>query len=768
MSRKTAVLLACLVTLSVGAVAGAQAQTTTNWELDTSSETVTFEPGDGNTITETVTVTNNDGNESVDISASFRGAVSHSVTQPGTVGPGESADIIVELDSSESGSATLEVSGGGKTETVDYTVRTPAYLEISGVPSWLDDDGVLRGDSRTATITVEEVGGYQGFSGIDVSGDTGNLGVSDLENTALSADGQTTVDITFSADSDAPQYRDIGGSLDLNPNDGFDEESDVFIESFVAFPPQFGRASIDISEIVFDEPRSVGTISRTATIEVENSGDRELDFDRVSFGGNFRVNVLDQPDTIDRTSNETIEVEIGADTGLDEGSYDFTTTFRAAAPGVENSDFESTIDIEHEIEMSISESRLPIGDIPIGESKSTGLTVTEELGYQDIENADLTLEDGPQEWIEVTQALDDTVEAGETSSVEYQVQFDPGAEIGTEYTWTYVIGGNEVEAKEATVSATPISANLEEILDRLQGTSAATPALGQARQETIDLVEEMDQQIRSGDVPQEDITPVLTYADGVIRYVQATNTADDLISDGDHAAAQNELIRAAVAFDTMATYGDAIRDDELRTQAASIGETAGTELDNLLEEQGSHYQERLESGETAPIEEARIKRELARIAALQGDTERAQSLETDAEEAFDTYSSLVGEGEQARQDAVDTWDEMESDIFVSALGQQLVLNPVHYDTFEERSEAMLASYDDAEAAFDEAGEENRSATVVDERARRASALTVARWSLFGSIAATVLTVVLLTIHAARGMYWYVQDSQESISGDFLV
>jgi len=111
---------------------------------------------------------------------------------------------------------------------------------------------------------------------------------------------------------------------------------------------------------------------------------------------------------------------------------------------------------------------------------------------------------------------------------------------------------------------------------------------------------------------------------------------------------------------------------------------------------------------------------------------------------------------------------MESEIFVTVLGQQLVLNPTNYDEFESRSAALSAAYDDAEASFAEAGETTRAETVSEERSQHESALTVARWSLFAAIGLSVLVLVSLIAHTTRGMYWYVRDSEESVSGDFLV
>ncbi len=767
MYKRTLILFVVIsLTLSLGASGGVGAQTS-NWTLDKSSETVTFGPGE-DAITDTVTVRNDDRNNSVSLSASIDGG--HTVTgQPGTLGPGESTDIQVELRSSGSESATLTVNGGGKTERVDYTVETPAYVEISGIPDWLDDEGVLRGDSRTAQITVEETGGHQGFNGIDIQGD--DDGISGLENARVSAGGSTTVTVTFTADNSADQYDDIGGRLELDPNElgtDYDVESDVTLETFVAFPAQFGDVNLDLEEFEFDEPQSVGSITRQTTIEVENSGDRELNFNRVAIGSTpfSDVEVLSEPNSIGPGETESVDLEITAETSLDEGAYDFDATLYAN--NVDSSDLTDTVDIEHGVEMSVSTLEIRSGDVPIGNTDSASITVEEELGYKDIENVQMTLSEGPQQWIKVTNDIDSSIDTNGSSDVEYEIQFGPNADIGSTYSWTFVISGDEVANREVTVSATPIPLNLEPLKESLEEAPGESQALEQTSTETLELVNQMDNQIREGEIPREDVTTALTFGDGVIRYLEAIDTVDNSVADGNHDAAQEELIRAAVAFDTMSVYGNAIQDDDLRSRASSVRETAGTELSSRIETQEAHYEEQLESGDTTPVEEARIKTELARIASLQGDSERAESLEAEADSAFETYSTLVGEGETKRQEAIDDWEEMESDIFVTVVGQQLILNPVHYDKFEDRSDTLLSAYDDAEMAFTEAGETTRAEAVTEERAQRANALTIARWSLFVSMTIGAVIIISIITHTARGMYWYIEDSKESISGDFLM
>jgi len=767
MFRRRVLLPLVVLCLAVGATTAAQANTT-SWELDTDSETVTFEPGDGDTLERTVDVTNNDPNASVTPTASIDGG--HTVvSQPGTLGPGETGEIVVELNAGGAESATLSVSGGGKTETVDYTVRAPAYVELSDVPDWVEDDGVLRGDSRTATVTVEEVGGYSGFSGISVTGDTYGLDVRELEAASASAGGSTTVDVRVTADSGADQGDAIGGTLQLDPNDQLAVESEQTLESFVAYPPQFGTVELDRNQITFDEPRSDGQITKTAEIDVENTGDRPLDFQGVRLDSSrFEVTVVNQPDTIAPTSTGTVEVELTASTGLSEGSYELSGTVESGNVSVSDRDLTKRIRVDHGVRLTQSTDVVAAGDIPIGNAETAGLTVSEELGYQDIQNVEMRLKNGEPDWITVASPPSNTLRAGSSQTVDYRVEFPPAADIGTTYTWTYVISGDNVESREVTVRATPIPLNLDPIREDLDGASTGSGSLDRVSEQTLGMVNDADERIRNGNLTREDLPRVLTFSDSAVRYIEAVDAAEAAIENGNNDEAQAELVRAAVAFDTMSTYGEAISDRQLRDRSEQIRETAAPELDRLLTQQEEHYQQQLSNNDSSPLQEAAIKSELARIAALQGDTERASRLESESKSAYESYRSSVAEGEEKRQEAAQTWDRMESDIFVTVADQPLVMNPLAYDEFESRSESVLSAYNASAAAFSAAGESGRADAVAGERSQRASQITIARYSLFAVSGLAVLLVLGLTLHTARGMYWYVQDSEESISGDFLV
>lgn len=762
--------MAVLAVLSLPALAATGVQAaTSNWTVEEDSLSVTFEPGDGNSLTRDVTVVNTDQNNSVDLSTSIGGG--HDVEAGPTLGPGESASITVTLNAGGDGSATLTISGGGKSVDVPVTVETPAYVEISGLPDWMDDEGVLTGNTRTAEITVEEVGGYSGFSGIDV-GSGSNVDLSNLRQTSLSAGGQTTVQVSFTAPSGAEQHADIGGTFSLEPqNDGGAATSSVTLETWVAYPPSFGDVHLTDHDFVFDEPKSVGQIAKSTEVEITNGGDRPLDVGSLSLSSTAfeQVRVESVPNTIPGGESRNAEVTVVASTSLGEGTYDVSGTVTSSNYGVDAASVTDQLEVVHQVDLGASTGHVRLGDVPIGQRRSGTVTIAETLGYESISGLEMTMTDGPDSWLSVSSGPPDTLPGGTSATVRYRVNFDPSADIGTTYRWRFEIAGDAGGRETVVVSATPIPLNLNPIQQSLSQYTGGGGASAAMASSTLDVVKTLDQGIRDGTVPKRDISTVLTLSDGVIRFIEATRQANEHLQANEHSAAQEAIVKAAVAYDTMRTYADTIRNDELAAMADPIVERADKRLDALIDRQRSYYKQRLNSEDTSLLQKAAIKREMALMATLQGDDQRAKRLNREADAAFERYSEAVARGEKARQRAATIWQEMRSDQFTAmVLGQPVLLNPTAYESFQDRTDALLAAYDEAEAAFREAGETSQANAVAATRARRASQLTIARYTLFGSIAATFLLAFGLVIWTGRGMYQYVQDSREAVSGDFLV
>ncbi|QCS41031.1 hypothetical protein [Natrinema versiforme] len=751
MSKRKRVLFVSFVLaigLTMAAVPGATAQ---------SSVTVDAESGpvDLGTETETHSVTvENRGNNSVSLDISSPSGIDVDPEQRSVPG-GSTRTIDLEISGDDDASGgTVTVSAGGDSDSFQVDRLPIAGLEDEP----LDTGDVLVGGSTSGEADIEELTGEGGLSYASatvVSTDPdADLGVS------VSG---TTLNWNVYADSGVDQHEDLEWEVELEANGDSRTTRTVEVESRVIYPAEFGEVTLD-DEMTFDEPRgSSSTITKTVDLDVENSGDLELDLDGVTAYASNRgldVSIADRPDTIDGQSTGTVELAVTADTGLSEGTYDVTGSVSAADFSVSDASYDGTVDIEHGTELDVP-SRIDLGDVPIGEPERRSTTVGESLGYNDVENFELSLEDGPDRWLTVEESPS-RLAAGDSGPVVFGMAFEPDAEVGTSYEWTYVVDGAGVEEETVTVTASPVPLDLGPIRSEVSSYD------GTVADRTVSMIDTMDERSRSGDVSGDDITRVLSYGSAASLYLESMETARERQAAGEYKSAQREIVQAAAAYNTMTLYANELEGDAFRADSSAVVAAAESDLDAVIAEQEAYYEDRLESENVSLIEEATVQRQLARVALLQGDDERAATLESDAESAFESYTESVSAGERARQRADETWAAMETEQFLTIAGQPLFLNPAEYDAYDERVDEMNAAYENATATFEDAGEASRAEAVTAEYEQRASALQVTRWSLFGAVAVYAALVVGIVFRTARGMYWYLRDARESVSGDFLV
>lgn len=672
--------------------------------------------------------------------------------------PGSTTDISLDISAGsnpESGTVSGDVNG----EPFDF------YLTVAPQPGFADEPAdlgdVLVGQSASGTIEVEEVTGEGSLSGVDVSVGGESQGSLDFFGAGSVTGSGGTVDWEIRPNADVPQHETLEWTVELTDEGASGETRQVDAEARVIYPGYFGEPDIDGDEFVFDEPRDGGaTLTRTVELDIPNDGDTPIEIGDVSASSadsGVSVQAISTPNEIDGQSTAEVDLRITADRDLPEGDYDISATVRTP-----DYDDEASVDDTFEIvhETSLAAGDVAIGDVAIGEANSRTVTISEELGYNDVNNVETALADGPEQWLTVERAPS-TVRAGSSEQASFTLDFDTSAELGERYQWVYDVQGDEDDTT-ITVTASPVPLDLEPIRNELSGYD--TPVADS----TLELVDTMDERLRSGESGDEEISTVLTFGEATTLYIEAVNEADDHLENDEHDEAQSAIIRAAAAYNTMGLQADRLRSAEVRDLANGAQTDAEGDLDRVIDEQQTHYESRLESGEMSLIEEATTQRQLSRIALLQGDQERAAELEAEADAAFANYSDSVSTGEQAVQSAESTWSEMEDDQFVVVLGQPLLLNPANYDAFVTGTASIDTAYRDAVNAFESAGETARAQEVAAEYDSRVAALEIARYSLFGAIGAYALVAIGLTVRTARRMFWYVRDTQESVSGDFLV
>lgn len=749
-----AVALALLAAPAVGAANVSNVQAS-DYTMDVQT--------DGQTDTHDIQVTNsgqNGTNADVTITDEPSGV---SVSGADTyLAPGTTTDVPLDITAgfdAESGTVSGRVNG----EPFEFylTVTTPPLAGFEDEP--LDLGNVLVGETTSGEATVEKVSGDGSLDGVEITEVRGDQDAAlDLSGGFSVSGSSGTVDWTVTPDSNAPQYEDLEWTVELSDSRYPDATREVDIEARVIYPGYFGELALDDDEFTFDEPRDEGdTLTRTIDLEIPNGGDTPIEVGSVSASSSdpgVSVTASSTPNEIDGQSTEEAALRVTADRDLPEGSYDISAT--VDTPGFDGDD--ATLDENFEI---VHETRLvaddtDIGDVAIGEANSRTVTISEELGYNDVNDIETTLTDGPEEWLTLESAPS-SVSAGGSGEASFSLEFDTSAELGESYEWEYAVEGDAGDATIA-VTASPVPLNLEPIRNELSGYDTAVT------DSTLELVDTMDDRLRSGESENQEISTVLTFGEAATLYSEAVEEADGHLENDEHTEAQPAIIRAAAAYNTMGLQADRLENDELRGLANAARSDAEGNLDRLIQEQQAHYEGRLESGEMSLIEEATTQRQLARIALLQGDEERANQLERDAEEAFNSYSDSVSTGEQAVQEAENTWNEMEDDQFVVVLSQPLLLNPANYDGFVAGTASIDDAYQEAISAFESAGETTRAEEVTAEYESRTAALEVARYSLFGAIGAYALVAIGLTVRTARRMFWYVRDTRESVSGDFLV
>ncbi|WP_241434271.1 hypothetical protein [Natronorubrum tibetense] len=698
-------------------------------------------------------------------------------TDPGEIEAGDSdtAELTITV-AADADSGTVEGDVDGVAFSFDVTVDNPPLAEIDD--DSLDLGDALVGETESGEIVVEEVGGDQGLDGVDwevVNDDfDGDLSLTDMDGSGFgegsietTPGGEDTAQWEVTVDDSVDQHETLEWTVELS-DQSTQATREVDVEARVIYPAEYGEIELDAAgirphpEFVFDEPRDQNDeLTQTFEFDLTNDGDLPLEPSDVSASSSeagLSITVGDLPDEIEGQSSETVEVTVTADTDLEEGEYDFSMSASAEDFDIDDETYDEDLEISHEAELGV-EHTVSIGDVPIGESEQVATEIGEELGYYDVSNLEITLDEGPDSWLELEESPTE-LEAGDASQAVFELEFDTEADLGTDYEWQYEVEGDDVESETITVIASPVPLDLDPIRNDLSNHD------GTVASDTLEIVDAMDDEMETADAG--DVSLVLSFGSSSTLYLESMADATELIENGEHDDAQREVVQAAAAYNTMALYAEQFESAEYRSDSEAVLAEAETDLEELTDTQDAHYEERLESGERSLLEAATIHRELSRIALLQGDEDRADEHQDDADEAFEAYSESVSEGETAAQEAEETWTAMEDDQFVTVAGQPLLLNPANYDAVTRQSEELRDQYEAATAALNDAGETSRADSVASERDERLATLGTAQLSLVVATGIYGLVTVGIVIRTARRMYVYVQDTRESVSGDFLL
>lgn len=672
--------------------------------------------------------------------------------------------------------ATVEDNLGNTVSfPVSVTVEKPPVLGLEGGGDEVNVGDVLVGSEQTFELTFREQGGYSGIDGVSSqvtrSDQYGSISFSGLPYVETAPGGSDTAEVTVEVNEHAAQHSNLDWTVYLEPTHDRGVGKEVTFTGRVIYPPRFGELKMSDVSMVFDEPKSeIATYSERVTVTIPNEGDQEmnvLDVSATTDSGQVSAEVVNYDRTVEGTSSGEATVQLRADPDTPEGSYSLDVTVEAEEAGRET--VSSQIDISHDVALTVEKTSLEYGDVIVTKNLTRSTDVAETLEYQDVSDLSVTKVSGPDEWLTVVERPPETLTAGEAAPFVVALRFDTGAELYREYTWEYRISGEGIESRTITVTATPKPYSFDQIRDPLDEYAGA----GDWRDETaagmVTTLDTLQSELRDGnEVSRNDLTTSMAAGRATLLFIESVEDARETMSEEGNEAAQEEVLRAAATYNMLDSYVSELENDELRSAAEESRAAAEAQVDELVDEQTAYYRSQLDSEDVSMIERAHIKRQLAQLASLQGEEERAQRLRSESAEAFDRYSELVAEGNEKRQEARTGREEMRDSMLTVVAGQPLMVNPAKWDAFDRKSAAVLASYDEAVEALEEAGATGEADRVREERQQAAERLQLARYSMYGSTALYALAFLWLLAHLARNTYAYVRDAREAVTGDFLV
>lgn len=711
-------------------------------------------------------------------------------------------DVDSEIDPGSSGTATIQVQADdsvdegfyyfdavvednlGNTQRfeVEVEVIKPANLEVDDV----DVGDVLVGETTDVEFTLAEANGFESIDGISADVRTSvqyaDISFDGLTYANVPAGGTETATVEVTVDDDASQHANLHWRVDLQPDDDEALGETIDVSGRVIYPAYYGTLSMPDPTMTFDEPKS-STTTHTEQVEVTvpNDGDLDMEIEDVDVtvdGADVDGELVDStPVVVPGLSEETVAIELEADADAPEGTYPMTVTFHAAEAGTESVD--ATLEIEHGIEIAVDDATLEFGDVTVTSRETRSTDVGEVLEYRDVTDVTVEQVSGPDQWLTVEREPSSTISAGSSAPFVVAVEFDTQATLYEEYEWVFEVSGDDVEPREITVTATPKPYSFDQIKDPLADHTDGSDWRADTSSGMVDVLDTLETKLKDGeDVERTDLTLSMAAGRSALLFIDSVESAEETIERENRSAAQPDVLRAAAAYNTMELYASQIDDPDLQSAAEPSLRAADETVSTLVDEQVAYYEAELDDEDATVLAEARIKRQLAEIAALRGEEERAERLAAESADAFDHYGDLVSTGTDHHHRAVETREETIGptlSVFgggdrtmIVLFGQPLAPNPAKWDEFSTRLETIDEEYAAAVDAFEQAGAVEEAERVDAEREATLDRLQVARYSLYGFTAGYGVAFVGLIAHLARSTYAYVRDTREAVAGDFLL
>jgi hypothetical protein len=705
------------------------------------------------------------------------------LTSPGEIRAGSRESVNAQITASDSvseGTYTIDVivsDSTGSSESFGINVAIIKAPVLSASDRTIDLGDVLIGESTEESFTLREEGGDESVEDIDVdytrrSGD-GSLSLSPPNR--ISAGGSDDGSVSIQASDDAEQYEQLEWIATFRPADPDGVSANLRFDARVIYPAYYGAVGASNKIISFDEPQAEReSFSETVRVAVENGGDLPMDIQDVDAsvsGSGVRADIVSAPDTISAQSTQSVEVSVAAGATADEGDRRLDVSIDAAEPGQTTTS--STVTVDHETDIEAGQSDVTYGQVVATQRVTRSTDISERLGYQDVRRFNIEQVSGPDSgWLRVEERPS-SLEAGDSAPFVTTLQFDTRAEFFTTYTWRYEITGSNVDTETITITATPRPIDFTATVESLQESDIPEESdRAVVATESAEAMEALADRLREGsdersDTARGDITTVSAAGRSSVLIIEQITIAREQQAAGNYTAAQRSLTRAAAAYRTLETASTRIETTPVKTRIETAASAADESLATAIDEQRAYYQDRAQNNETAVLTTAQTQRQLARLAALTGNTDDANEFQQQSQTAFERYSTLVSEGNDNLQRARQAEANL-SAVTLTSIGGQPIFWIGALDRVDARQQMITQAYAEATEKFDAAGATAQATTAREEQSafdQRLSRGRLLSYGLAGAVGFGFLIIVSLEL---RAIYRYAQESEEAISGDFLI
>jgi hypothetical protein len=736
--------------------------------------------------------------QSIDFEAGS-GEIDETKSGSGTIQPGNTADISTRLtvpDDTSANTYTLDVTvntnGTSDTDSSQtITVERPPVLGVTSTTL----ENVTAGSTTEFELTIEELNDAEDDPTVShtVSSPSGtSLSFPDNDvDGSLSAGGSRTVAAEITVDGDLDGNQTLSWDLTLS-NDGENEQTSS-ISAPVRIPARFSLVSIPDDAIRFDEPKDeTDTIEQRVPVKVENNGDFNLTLTNLDASfADTRITVTDVSlngtaeltglGTIPPRTTGVVDVEVRAENIMPEQESVLNLNFEGTGAAGRSPDpfqEERTLRIVHVRKLVLDRESIDFGQQPPREIVRQEVELKETLGYKDLSGITVEQTSGPENgWLTVTE-VPETVEAGGTDTMVFELRFSRDVEPQTSFAWNHTLNADGVDPISIESRAKSRVAGLEDVRSNLTRYRSVEGKRGEIATGMLNLIDEVKGSVEDGSVSPVALSTTLTASTSLLEMLRALEETQRIVENDSlsRGKAQENVIRAAASYNTFRFFVESYEEERFKTAARDVRDRAGEEINTTVTEQKQYFQGRLPEGEETCgesdritcREEAEIKRQLSQLALLEGNTEESQRLDQEADEAFDTYTSLVNDAQNNYQSAQQRRDRIKEEYAVVAFGQPLVLNPLDYGSFITEQRSALEDYDNAQSAFTQAGANQLADTVQNERVGADRELEVARTSMFIALIVYGLISLWLVFHVASGIYDFRHDTRTTEADDFLV